>query len=243
MQIFFSYYQLKKNSISNARTTSLVQKGALIKIVDNDGNFGVSDLCPWPNLGDLELEVEISERGPLFQRALMLAVADQQARIEQVQLVDRTEIENHFLVNDIQNFEAFAVEAAPIVKIKGLKDFTNTANWLTKNQLLLQKIRLDFNSCLTEAEFENFFNLLPTEILKKIELVEDPFPFDLQAWNKWNQKIKIAADFVDVEFKEKWSNKINKPARESFDSAAVYLTSSMDRWHCSWVAFRTEASE
>jgi o-succinylbenzoate---CoA ligase len=202
--------------------------GALLKVVDNDGNFGVADVCPWPSLGDLDLESELSQRGPLFQRAVVLAVTDLDARKNQVHLVDRTEVENHFLITDTKNFDAFAAEAAEVVKIKGSKDYLGLAQWLIEHASLFKIIRLDFNGCLSEPGFEKFLDLLSVDILKKIELVEDPFPFQLDAWTRLSQKIKIAADFIDSDLKKKWPVVINKPAREAFDINSAYLTSSMD---------------
>lgn len=222
MQIYFSFYQLKRKQKANSKTNSVYQSGALVKIVDDDGNFGVADLCPWPELGDLTLKQEISEKGPLFNRALELANSDLNARRSNINLITATAVNNHILITDYENFK-FEKQIG-LYKVKGTKNYKSLSDWLHQYQQRYSTIRLDFNSCLTFEEISAFASGLSAVVLAKIEVVEDPFPFDLAKWSLLQKKINLAIDFE----KGHWLNKIEKPARQQPTMSPLYLTSSMD---------------
>lgn len=164
-----------------------IENGALIKWVDRDGHYGVADLCPWPSLGDQSLEQELLNQGKLFRRALELAKIDLKARINKIRLISEAVVRNHLLIQDYKTFD-FKNSAQSVVKIKGDPDYKSLAETLNSSSAAHQKIRLDFNFCLTEFEFRDFLNLLNPSVLKKIETVEDPFPFELQSWTELNLK-------------------------------------------------------
>lgn len=222
MQIFFSFYQLKRKRKSNSRVSSQFQSGVLIKVVDDDGAYGVADLCPWPELGDLTLQLELDQKGPLFHRAMELAQIDLQARKTQKRLISSAAIKNHILVTDFENF-VFPVQPA-ILKIKGTKNFRKLAEWINHHFHHALSLRLDFNSCLHADEFGEFISLLSESALKKIEIVEDPCPFDFEKWTEFQKKIPLAIDFE----KGSWPHKVVKPVRQEVPNDALYLTSSMD---------------
>ena len=222
MQIFFSFYQLKRKQQSNSKTYSSRQNGALVKVVDDDGHFGVADLCPWPELGDLTLQQEIANKGTLFQRAIELAQMDLAARCSNQKLVSTDPVNNHLLITDYQNFRF--EKPLGLYKVKGNKNFKALSDWLQQNKNYFSAIRLDFNSCLTFEEFSVFVNQLDNDVLKKIEVVEDPFTFNLEQWISLQKKINLAVDFE----KGEWTNKIVKPTRQNLLAEPMYLTSSMD---------------
>ncbi len=215
--IFIHRYELIRKNKPNQ-----IQKGCLIKITDQDGQMGVADICPWPIFGDLNIDQELLQKGPLFQRALELANKDLQARKNKIHLISDIQIKNHILVSDYKDFD-FKSVAGLYVKIKGDKNFSELAHIL--NHVSNIQIRLDFNFCLTESEFRKFIDLLSTETLKKIDVVEDPFPFDLKAWSILNQKIRLALDWNPQN--HQWKNLICKPVRQLTDSF-LYMTSVMD---------------
>ncbi len=220
--IFIHRYELIRKRPANSKTDNLVQVGCLLKITDFENNFGVADICPWPSLGDLNLDQELSQKGPLFQRAIELANKDLQARKNKIHLLSGVQIKNHVLVSDYKNFD-FKSAQSGFVKIKGDQSVCELAEIL--NQLKGFKIRLDFNFRLNEIEFRNFLNLLNPEALKNIDVVEDAFEFNEKSWAELNQKVTLALDW---NFKNhQWSNLICKPARQMTDSF-LYMTSSMD---------------
>lgn len=224
--IYIHRYQLIRNQPANAKTSSLIQYGALIKWIDPEGNFGVSDLCPWPSLGDQTLEQELLNQGKLFQRAVELAKIDLQARKNKIKLVSEAVVRNHLLIQDYKNFD-FKNCTENTIKIKGDLDYQTLANCLNASRS--EKIRLDFNFCLTESDFRNFLKLLNPDILKKIETVEDPFPFELQSWTELNQTVCLSLDWSELQSADaqSWPHMIAKPSRKHQDSF-LYMTSSMD---------------
>ena len=220
--IFIHRYELIRKQPANSKTENLVQVGCLLKITDVENNFGVADICPWPSLGDLNLDQELSQRGPLFQRAVELANKDLQARKNKIHLLSNAEIKNHILISDYKNFDFKSVTGG-VVKIKSDQNISALAEIL--NQLVGIKIRLDFNFCLTEIEFRNFLDLLNPETSKTIDVIEDPFEFNQKSWVELNQKITLALDW---NFKNhQWPNLICKPARYMTDTF-LYMTSAMD---------------
>lgn len=220
--IFYSPYELKRNVKPNKVVSNLVQKGALIKVTDCHGNFGVADLCPWPELGDLNLEQELKLKGPLFQRAVELAKIDLEARKNKITLAQNISVKNHQIVSDFKIFDPEKA-VSKVLKIKGDQKIEELAVFL--NQLSGVRVRLDFNFILSSELFKHFIDLLSEETIQKIEVIEDPFPFDEIEWKKWDQSVPLALDFNQKN--NQWYRRIGKPAREMLKSA-IYLTSSMD---------------
>ena len=65
-QVWFHHYELKKNTSLNAHDKiSKTKKSLLIKIEDNLGNYGISELSTWLEFGDLHLHDEIGTQGKL----------------------------------------------------------------------------------------------------------------------------------------------------------------------------------
>lgn len=221
MTPFIHRYFLKRKKIANSQTTESVQKGALLKIVDLEGDFGVADICPWPSLGDLTLEQELELQGPLFQRAWQLAQKDLQARKNKTQLNSAIPVKNHFLIQDLD--VDVSIYRGDTVKIKGDRDIQKMAQFLNLKALEFKSVRLDFNGVLDADLYFQFLHLLSEETLRQIECVEDPFPFDKKLWSQ--SPVKIAEDFLKT---ENWPFKVIKPARSQVDDDALYLTSSMD---------------
>ncbi len=200
------------------------QSGTLLKVVDVDGHYGVADICPWPKLGDLTLKEELESQGPLFKRALVLAMKDLQARKNKVKLNLNIPVKNHFIVTLDQDLDQLEKYHGHVIKIKASPvKAKNLSEWLNENCKNFSSIRLDFNSSLNADEYTDFVNKLLPEALKKIECVEDPFPFDQTLWQQ--SSIKIASDF---EKNSAWPYRVLKPAREAVGSEFLYLTSSMD---------------
>lgn len=221
MQFFIHRYFLKRKHLANAQTQDLVQAGALLKIVDDSQVFGVADICPWPTLGDQNLDLELQTRGPLFQRALELAKQDLEARKNKTKLSSGKPVKNHFLISDYR--QSKEASYGHTVKIKGHRDITPLADFLNKNAFRFKSIRLDFNSCLTSELYSQFVNLLSPDTKNKIECVEDPFPFDEATWK--SSPLTLASDFEKA---PGWPYRVQKPARASVELDALYLTSAMD---------------
>ncbi len=208
MKTLFSKYQLVRKS------DQISQLGALIKLIDNENNWGVADICPWPHLGDLDLVSEISKKGPLYQRAEILAHKDLQARKSRQKLISETAIQNNILITDYQRTEATENLENETVKIKADHQFELLLPLL--NKLNSSTLRLDFNSKLRAEQFSKLIPMLP----KNIEYIEDPCVWDLSLWKNWNQYVPLAVDFAtDDPFLhlDAWTYLIIKPSRQDAD--------------------------
>lgn len=218
MTVLFSKYQLEKKNSLNSKDASSFQSGALMKVIDEEQNWGVSDLSPWPNLGDSTLEEEISFKGPLYQRSFELANEDLKARKNRRSLLADKFVENNWIITDFKNHN-FENKITGTVKVKGSNQLDDLHLFLEKlSRSGDVKIRLDFNSCLSNGEFNYFLNSLPDAVISKIEYIEDPTLWSYSNWKMWNQKVPLAIDFVGIDpfkFEDGWSVLIIKPTRQS----------------------------
>lgn len=212
-QIWFHHYELQKKTSLNAMDKkSQIKKGVLIKIEDDFGNYGVSELSTWPEFGDLSLHDEIGTEGRLYQQAIIRAEIDLEARKNKVKLVSENPILNNILISDFKNYSQ-KLNPKLTYKVKGNKDITSLADFLNTNADQVFKYRIDFNFSLTESEFSKWFDLLDQKTIGKIEYVEDPFNFNFERWTFWNQKIKLALDW-DQTGDANWGYRIFKPTRD-----------------------------
>lgn len=217
MMILFSKYQLEKKNTLNSKDVVSFQSGALMKLIDDEQNWGVSDLCPWPNLGDSTLEEEVFLKGPLYQRSYELANEDLKARKNRRSLLADKLVENNWIITDFKSHD-FTKAIAGTVKVKGSTDLDDLHLFLERLARYDVKIRLDFNSCLSNGEFSYFLNSLPSAVIAKIEYIEDPTLWSYANWTVWNQKVPLAVDFVGIDpfkFEDGWSVLIIKPTRQS----------------------------
>ena len=220
MKVFLSKYELKKSGTLNAKDSEGVRLGTLIKVVDTEDAWGVADLSPWPNLGDLKLDQELQQQGLLFQRAIHLAKQDLEGRRNKKSLLYDRWVENNFLIADFTSFD-FKTQFQGVVKIKGKPEISKLHNFLNKFTLSSPeaRLRIDFNESLSESQMDEFLKPLSEEVLKKIEYIEDPTPWSYSAWKNWNQKIPLAVDFVNFgdpfRFLDAWSVLIIKPTRQN----------------------------
>lgn len=228
LQIWLHYYALKRKVKPNAATSLEAQRGALIKIQDEFGNEGFSDLCPWPSLGDFPIEEELALQGPLYQHAINLALFDLQARKNKKVLVTSDKIKNNILIADFKEIEGEFDFSKVTVKIKGNEHIYEFAQFLVENVKRFKTIRVDFNNCISEFQFSEFLNLLSDEVLQKIEYIEDPFFFHRDQWSKYSAKVKLALDWKQAEG-QSWANRIWKPSREDKIICQDFsITSSME---------------
>ncbi len=165
MKLWFSPYQLKLKSFSNAKGKSLNKSGALLRLEQMGAGVGYSDLHPTVELGDLPMEQQLSlyRQGQLtiqLQQSINFAQRDARARTLKKSLFAGLEIpKSHMLVLDIQNFsrEAFVqavAEGFESFKFKLGRDLKLEHESLIKLAefpLAQVRLRFDFNSC--------FFNL------------------------------------------------------------------------------------
>ncbi len=247
--------QVKLNSISGKAE----REGALLKIEWPDKKVGYADLFPWPELGDLMLEDQLEgiKKGhlsTLAEQSIWLANRDLKLRAAQKNAVQNLQkIKNHFTIPDytiITEKKLYELKTAGFstLKIKVGRDWLSELEWIT--QVLTQNhfmIRLDFNSNGEFSTIERMMRSLPVGLKAKIEFIEDPFPFDLEAWTEVSKFAPLALDqeYSNVK-KEEWDNLaeplpfrflVIKPARQDVMKAVkqavdrnlkIVFTSSMD---------------
>ncbi len=218
MQLSFFPYLLK-----NSATT---KPGTLLKVTE--GSFwGVADLICHPELGEATYADEIKNRGSLFLRTVELAKEDLQARKQRVSLLCAEPVKNNYLVTDVAKAD-LTLFAGESVKIKGGTDIRLLSEKLNASGDGV-KIRLDFNSKLSQAQFENFLNLLTEPTIKKIEYIEDPTVI-CESWRTWNRRVPLAFDFQQTAYDSQLARyRILKPCREAIPRGLenFTLTSSM----------------
>lgn len=238
MKIFFSTYQLKPNQTLNAAHGGGARDGALLKVQWDDGLIGYADLHPWPELGDVPLADQLLDVGHgkisrQLEQSIWLARRDALLREEGKNIFENgVKVKNNFLISDLTKLKPGFLdeingEAYTHIKIKVGRDLQRERDLLSQVAAAGFRLRLDFNAMGSWQTFEKFMTALPKTVLPVIEYVEDPFPFEEQAWGEAQRIVKIA---VDNQYdKVKWANLkkipfdiiVIKPAKNDVDLAVT----------------------
>ncbi len=227
MKTYHSPYSLQKKMKLNVKDKSLTREGVLIKVVDGQ-NFGVADLAPWPELGDLTWQQELKSKGSLFQRTFQLALEDLDARKKNTSLLKDQTVTNNILITDFSLQDPKDnMLIGQTLKIKGSTEIQGLARFIHALPKEV-KIRIDFNGCLTSELFESFLGKIFL-VVDRIEYIEDPTIYDIETWSGWNQMIPLAWDFQsESPAAFSYSYRIVKPTRMAVPEKIDYtLTSDM----------------
>lgn len=249
MKLYYSPYSLLPKQSLNSLEKKTQKAGALLKL--EEGEYcGYADLHPLIEFGDLPLEEHLQSLKTgslsfLAQRSLEFARKDLQARKEKISLLENRKLKSNFIITDLLSFDPSQLSQNldfQTVKIKIGRSWEKEAAALNRLQAFHFRIRLDANSNFTEKTFHEFLNSLDEDLLKKIEYVEDPTPYDMVSWKEFQKRVSIAIDFeiekapksfVDAGF----SAIILKPARQNVEDLVdkslaaglkMTFTSSMD---------------
>ena len=224
--ISYHRYTLRSRGSLNAVSQRREFHGALIKVDDGIGclhpwpEFGDA-----PTDDQLNLLRE-GGTSKVIERALRMAAVDGEARRRGVSLFEGIEIpRSHFSFDQNQSVEAqmqrVFSEGWRAIKTKGSANVDETNAFLdslltsaSKERHLPSAVhntdgtcqvplldepvrfRIDFNSCLSAAEFAEFMNRLPAASRERLDFIEDPFPYDAAAWShaKHQSEVKLACD-------------------------------------------------
>lgn len=228
-------YSLQMRSAPNARTPATVREGVLLRL-EQDGAWGVADLAPFPTLGDADWRTELRTHGPLFRRALELAREDLNARAGGRSLLQATPVRNNYLITDYLHADlARADYSGQTLKIKGDTEVCALAETLNTLKPLSAggpaRLRIDFNSLLSEAQYEEFLMRLEPETRARIEYVEDPAPYSPR-WREWNSRLPLAFDFQAADYDPAFADYlIVKPTRQAVppeSGGKITLASAME---------------
>lgn len=206
MKISYSPYTLKSIQNLNALATQPERKGILLKIEWPDGLTGYSDLHPWPEFGDPSWEDQLAgirsgHISPMLEQSIWLARRDAQCRHQDKSIFEGLPlVKNNYLVADSRSeapdlMDMLKTEGFETVKIKIGRDLQKEAEFVS---LLGRdgafKLRLDFNALGTWQTYERFMSSVNKVALTRVQYVEDPFPFDEQAWNEAKKFAPVAID-------------------------------------------------
>lgn len=255
MKFFVHRYELKPPIVPHPSSARSARRGALLRVQWPSGRTGFADVHPWPELGDETLETQLSLlRGlkltPITEQAIFFAKRDAAARAENRALwLPGVQVRNNFLVNDaakvaLGTLDDIARQGFTTIKVKCGRDLEEEAKLVNRiagrGDLFL---RLDFNGAATKATYERFMGLVNRESDPRIEYVEDPFPYDHEAWREARGRWKLAIDYelsrspwgkgerpmADVLILKPSRMDVDESARKAFDwDMGVTVTSAMD---------------
>jgi O-succinylbenzoate synthase len=185
--------------------------GALIEVSFYEGSTGYADLHPWEEFGHAPLAEHLAslttdQTTPLAALALRHARTDAAARRAGVSLFDGLpEAPSHTLFTDWTMapraaFEQCVADGHRTAKLKIGRDLEREAEALNQLADLPLRWRLDANASLTTGGGESIKALLTTllpDILINIAFLEDPFPYNADAWTALSEreKVRLALDW------------------------------------------------
>jgi O-succinylbenzoate synthase len=210
-------YTLRSKAPLNAVTARREHEGALVKIGDGHGC-----LQPWPELGDLPLDRQLSilSKGgftAMIERLRVCCKLDEAARaLRRSEFVDFTIPPSH----------RYGEQETGVVKVKCGADVAAEAARLKR--FAATKLRLDFNAVLTPESFRDFVRQLDDATAARIDFVEDPFDAPFHIWEKAQKSVPfaLASDRVPVPA----AVEVVKPALHTMQRRRrrVVFTSNMD---------------
>lgn len=239
-------YVLQSGSPLNSASTRRHFPGALIRVGD-----GYGAVHPWPEFGDdpIEVQLEMLAAGQLTPQtdlAMQCAIEDGAARRAGVSLfadlpVPVSHYSWSFAQDTAPQMDRVLSEGWPAIKAKGFPHWGETlrfvescANVSAGSELML---RVDFNGCLARADFERFIEFMALKAYRRLDVIEDPFPYDAESWkacqDRWG--VALALDKGWQSATDGFDAVVVKPARrdwrivaEKFPDAPLILTSAMD---------------
>ena len=238
----YTPYTLYPVGAMSARAAAQPREGVLLR----GDNGGYACLQAWPELGDSPLEYELDalrEGNPmrLGARALKCIELDGEARAKGVSLFEG--------LNVPRSYATLTVSATPsqvynlhqrgfrVGKIKVIPKLSATVERLVNLAAMVPdwKWRVDFNCTLTTEEALQFWDMLPEAMRQRIDFVEDPCYYDVNAWQALQDAGMPLAYDMPVQNEgsipaqtSKPMMRIVKPARHQSTKGHPVFTSYMD---------------
>lgn len=206
MKISYSPYTLKPAQHLSAAANIGDRSGVLLKIEWPDGLVGYSDLHPWIELGDTSWEEQLAgirqgHISTMLEQSIWMARKDAQLRKQDKNIFEGlASIKNNYIVTDIRSepeglADRLKSEGFETVKIKVGRDLKQEAEYISAlGRDGAFKLRLDFNGLGTWQTYERFMSSIDKVSLTRVQYVEDPFPYDPQAWMDAKRFAPIAID-------------------------------------------------
>ncbi|MFN8791413.1 MAG: enolase C-terminal domain-like protein [Bdellovibrionales bacterium] len=207
MKFFCSLYELQQKKLRAKDKALPPRKGAILRIEWSEDRVGYSDLHPWPELGDPDLESHLTELRqlrltPMVEQAIWLASLDAVGRKEQRNIYDnQTLLKNNALLlkvnpHTVELLDPLAQAGYSSVKIKVGESLADEIEFINRAVRTHQmRLRLDFNCRLTLPSFQKFVDGLSPAAKRQIEYVEDPFPYTEESWAQAQKLLPLAIDW------------------------------------------------
>ncbi|MFM7604902.1 MAG: hypothetical protein ACKO8Z_06850 [Prosthecobacter sp.] len=244
--IYVHDYLLKSGTALNAVSQRRVFGGALIFV-----NDGYGCVHPWPEFGDapVEEQLRLLAEGittPVTEMALQCAAVDGEARRAGVSLfesltIPRSHYSWSFASETEPQMERVMEEGWGAIKAKGFANYGETMRFLEGCAKRFEaqgvRLRVDFNGVLDRLTFEKFVEFMPLRVYRSLDFVEDPFPYDADAWEAIRQRwgVGLALDKGWKASTHGFDALVVKPARRDWRRLAdlhvdkrLVMTSAMD---------------
>lgn len=244
--IYVHEYLLRSGVTLNAVSQRRLFAGALIRV-----NEGYGCIHPWPEFGDapVEEQLRLLAQGittPVTAMALRCAEVDGQARRAGVSLfeglpVPRSHYSWSFSAETEPQVERVLAEGWGAIKAKGYSNYGETTRFLEGCARRFQdrgvRLRVDFNGVLHKLTFEKFVEFMPLRVYRALDFVEDPFPYNAEAWEQVRQRwgVRLALDKGWKDGTHGYDAVVVKPARRDWRTVAaahpekpLVMTSAMD---------------
>ena len=238
----YTPYTLYPVGALSARAAAQPREGVLLR----GENGGYACLQAWPELGDSPLEYELDalrEGSPmrLGARALKCIELDGEARAKGVSLFEGLSVP--------RSYATLTVSATPsqvynlhqrgfrVGKIKVIPKLSATVERLVNLAAMVPdwKWRLDFNCTLSPEEALKFWDMLPEAMRQRIDFVEDPCYYDVDAWQSLQDAgmplgydMPVQNEAIIPARTTKPMMRIVKPARHQSTTGLPVFTTYMD---------------
>jgi o-succinylbenzoate synthase len=231
MKIWIHRYELKPREAK-----AKPRQGVLIKTEWASHQVGYSDLHPWPEFGEPELDEHIRSLHDLKFTSLVENSMEFNYWDREYRLLKRNAFlglslpRSHRLVFDLdelneEQLREWHREGFTHIKVKlgrSLKTETDTLVHMAYATPLMW--RVDFNGRITEPDFMKWWTTLDNSVKAKIDFIEDPLNSgDLKVEGPWANDWKVQS---------RAQIRIVKPARETDEELARYarivFTHSLD---------------
>jgi O-succinylbenzoate synthase len=239
-------YQLERKKNFQTKAKVGAYSGALLCV---DGGYAC--IHPWEQYGDLPLDKQLEAlknnvSTPLLEKALFFAAEDKKAREKNESLFAGALAipPSHALITDLNSLQGdlhnllreFVEDNFNKIKIKiGARDIVDQIKnleklcWAAEGKNL--KFRLDFNGNLKPESFEEILSRCSSDLLNRIDFIEDPFVYDSKVWMNLQEKyqIRLALDWYETKSEDGFEVYVVKPARQNVESFCQMAADQMKR--------------
>lgn len=199
MKIESHWYSLQPLAKLNSQVGPSPRFGSLLKVTFSEDEVGYTDLHPWTEWGDQPLheQIRLLKSGTptqLAQKSLEFAKIDAEARAQGRSVFTQLpEVQSHTLVTD-PRLVLPSDFLGQVVKLKVGRDLKFERDWIEAFARGPGLLRLDFNSSVKGNEFLKWISGFSSDVLKKIDFIEDPCVFDADVWSQGLRFAQLAVD-------------------------------------------------